>query len=112
MEKITAAQAVNVLWGITGNLSRLFGWLVFWLAHLLMALVGMALLWWFQVTPAEVAETVLGMSQSTTSSVLGLAGASILGAMSLYLAAAQWIWRKTYMVWQTEQLFAGIGRDG
>lgn len=110
MEHITPAQAVNVLWGVTGNLSRLFGWLVFWLAHLLLALVGMTLLWWFQITPEDVSRAVLGMSRSTTASVFGLAGASVLGALSLYLVMAQWVWRKTYMAWQTDQLFAGVSK--
>ena len=108
---ITPTQAINTIWSITGNLTRLFAWLVFWIVHLLIALTCFALLWWFQVTPDQLAQAVLGWSQSKTASLLGFAGLSVLGVLAAYFAVARWLWKKLYLPWQTEQLFAGVQSD-
>ena len=108
---ITPTQAINTLWVITGNLSRLFAWLVFWIAHLVLALAGMSALWWFQVSPESVAASLIGASKTTTASLLGFAGASVLGLCGLYLAAAQWVWRKTFVPWMNDRLFEGVPVD-
>lgn len=108
---LTANVAIETLWAITQNLSRLLAWLVFWIAQLLLALMGAALLWWFQVSPADVIQAVTGASQSTTASLLGFVGVSAMGLLTGYLALARWAWKKTYLPWQTDKLLAGIGRD-
>lgn len=107
---LTQEQAIEALWVMTTNLSRLLAWLVFWIAQLLLALVGAVLLWWFQVTPADVMQAVTGASQSTTASVAGFVGVSAAGLVGGYLAISRWLWKKTYVRWQTERVLDGLGR--
>lgn len=102
---LTPAQAIEANFSITGHLSRLFAWLVFWIAHLALAVLVLALLWWFQVTPQQLADLFPSALASTASS----AGLSVLGALSGYLAVTQWAWRKLYVPWQTDQLMQGLG---
>lgn len=106
--QFTPNQVINANWAVTGNLARLFAWLVFWIANLLLALIGCALLWWFQVTPDQIAKALLGWSQSTTASLLGAAGLSLMGVLAGYLLIAKWLWKKLYIPWQIERLMTGV----
>ncbi|MFD1839118.1 hypothetical protein [Paracidovorax cattleyae] len=108
---LSQEQAFETLWVMTTNLSRLLAWLVFWIAHLLLALLGAVLLWWFQVTPADVIQALTGASQSATASVAGFLGVSAAGLLGGYLAAARWVWKKTYVRWQINRLLEGIEHD-
>ena len=108
---LTQEMAIEALWVMTRNLSRLLAWLVFWIAHLVLALLSICLLWWFQVTPTEVAQAIVGASQSATASVVGLVGMSAAGVLGAYLAFARWIWRKTYLPWHADRLLDGVQRD-
>ena len=101
---LTPVQAIETIFSITANLANLFAWLVFWIAHLVMAVLALGLLWWFQVSP----ERVWGLLTGETASVAGAAGRSVLGVLSGYLALAQWVWRRTYVPWQAEQLMRGL----
>lgn len=105
---LSHAQAIQAIWDITANLSRLLAWLVFWIAHLVLALVCVLLLWWFQVTPADVMQAVTGASKSTTAAVAGLVGVSVTGLVGTYLALARWVWKRTYVPWQTDRLLDGV----
>ena len=44
---LTPVQAIETIFSITANLANLFAWLVFWIAHLVMAVLALGLLWWF-----------------------------------------------------------------
>jgi hypothetical protein len=102
---LTPAQAIEANFAITLNISRLLGWLVFCVAHLALAWLGLALLWWFQVTPEQI-QNALPSGISSTASAAGL---SVIGGLSGYLTVAQWAWRKLYVPWQTDQLMQGLG---
>ena len=55
--------AIEMYWVIIQNLSTFLAWLVFWIAHLVMALAAAGLLWWFQISPTDVVKAVLGATQ-------------------------------------------------
>ena len=105
---LTQEQAIEAIWVIAQNLSRQFVWLVFWIAQLVLALVCCGLLWWYQVTPDQLLATALGWSQSTTASLLGFAGLSVVGVLGAYLALTRWLWKRLYIPWQTERLLRGV----
>ena len=109
---LTHEQAIEAIWVIAQNLSRQFVWLVYWIAQLVLGLVCCGLLWWFQVTPDQLTKAILGWSQSTTASLLGFGGVSVIGVIAGYLAVTRWIWARTYAPWHTNKVLEGLGPRG
>ena len=105
---LTQAQAIEANFAVTNNIIRLLAWMVFWTAHLVLAVLAMALLWWFQVTPQELMAGWSHTRQSAPVALAGVAGLSVLGVLSGYLMLAQWVWRKPYIQWQANQLMRGL----
>lgn len=108
----TPAQAMTVTFVMVRNLAFLMSWLTLAVLHLLLAVLGLLALWWFQVTPAAVASAARGALESTTLAVAGAVGLSLLGALSAYVAALQWLWPRTFGAWLATQLLSGTRDAG
>jgi len=104
----TAEQAVNVLVPITRRLSWFVGWVSFWLTHLALLVLALALLWWFQITPQQAATALWTSKPFSVAQAVGL---SMAGLAAAYLAASKWIWNLTFGRWMTAVLFQDIGPE-
>lgn len=81
--------------------------LLFWLLHLLLAVVVMVVAWWFQITPAHVAAAASTLWGSAFSQALQAAGLSLALLLGVYLAAARWVWNRTAWPWLKRQVLKG-----
>lgn len=108
---LSSEAAIEAIWVITQNLSRQLVWLVFWVAHLALALVLLVVLWACQVTPESAVRALSSATSTTLYEAAGFLGLSVLGVLAGYLSVARWVWRKTYAQWHADQLLAGLQED-
>ena len=97
-EPMRIETAVTGLMVVTPKLAGVIVWLVFLIVHLVLAVVVLALLWWFQVSPPAIQASVSLFFQSSpaptiaeTLAFLGLSGG---GALWAYAKTWRWLLRK------------------
>lgn len=101
-------QAITVTHIMVSNLVQQLWWTMFALAHLAIALTAATLAWWHGLTPALAKSAFLDMLGSTTLAVAGaVAGISLLGVLSGYLAATRWLWQRVVVPRLTDHLLRG-----
>ncbi len=71
-------------WTIVARLGIHVMWLTFGLVHLAAAVVGLFLLWWYQVPPARLATLLSSLPQLLFAQWSGLLGISAFGILLLY----------------------------
>ena len=74
-------------------------WLIIGFAHLTLLVWAV---WWWQVTPADVSETLLRFAQSRSGALLGLFGVSGLAILGIWLRLCFRLTRKltSHYVWK------------
>lgn len=97
-EPMSIETAVTGLMVITPKLASVLVWVVFIVSHLFLMVFGLALLWWYQVSPTAIQGTVSQFFQSSPASTiagsfafLGLSGGGVLWA---YAKIWRWLLHK------------------
>lgn len=79
-------------------------WLAFALFHLTLAVISLALLWWWQVPPSRFAELLAVVPASLSVQWLGILGCSAATLLVLYVLA----WRRLYAKLTVPFFFRGV----
>lgn len=85
-------QALTVHHRFIARLGALAMWTIFAIIHLTIAVICLALLWWFQLTPVQVVECWEYISQSFPAVVFSALGGSAAGLVAFY----SWLIRKLH----------------
>lgn len=85
-------QALSVGFNISARLTALVVWTMFAVAHLAVGFLALALLWWFQVTPAATATWISHALESPLPKTYATLGGSVLAIAAGYL----WILRRVH----------------
>lgn len=104
-------DTLQMLWMMVKHLSHLVDWLIIAVLHLAL---GCFAVWWWQISPDDVQESVLLFAQSRSAAVVGLLGLSLSTALGAYLWVAQRLVRKltTWVVWRPIHDAMQRERDG
>ena len=86
------------------RLSKFVMWLTLALFHLTLAVLALALLWWWQVQPSQLAGSLVSIPASLTVQWIGLLGCSAATLLFLYVR----LWRKAYSKIATPYFFRGV----
>jgi len=81
-------------------------WLYFLVFHLLLAVTGLAALWWFQILPEQLARFLVSIAESWPIHWLGLLGLTALGCLGLYIR----YWRRAFQAIAIAHLFGEPNR--
>ncbi|WP_143393745.1 hypothetical protein [Fimbriiglobus ruber] len=91
---------------ILSGVARFVMWLTFAVFHLFLAVVGLYLLWWYQVPPARLAGFLASVPDDRSVQWLALAG----GSGATILALDCWAWRRIYTKLTTPYIFRDAKR--
>ena len=101
------AQATNVLWRFMARLAGLVVWTIIAIAHLLVAVVLLAVLWWTQATPADVQTALHAWIESKPAVAAATLGVSALGILGGYWKLVKWAHRASSSGWLFRYLMRG-----
>jgi uncharacterized membrane protein len=76
-------------------------WLTFAVFHLALAVIALALIWWYHVSPERIAAFLASMPESLTVQWLGLGGISATAVFFLYVK----VWRRCFARVLSKSLF-------
>lgn len=109
---LSVEGGVHAAWVVIPRLARLVLWTLFAVAHLALAVVALAALWAFQVTPADVASAFRYMRDSSIGGWLVAVGLSALTLLVLYWKLVRWMHRSVGQAdgWLGRYLLRGIVR--
>jgi len=79
-------------WLFVARLSVHVMWLTFAVFHLSLVVAGLFLLWWYQLSPEQVATFLVSELDSSSARVFGWFGISVATLLFLYVR----LWRKLY----------------
>ena len=107
---LSVEQAFQGQFHITARLARAFVWVTVVVAHLLLAVVVLFLLWWFGVSPNAVHTWLVGLSASAFGRSVGVVvavfGLSVAAIVAVYTKACHWVLSKLL----SKYLFKGLGQ--
>ena len=101
-------QAITATYRMLVSLSKIVSWMALCCLHLAGLLLVALAMWWWQITPDQVRSVVQAALASTTLSVAGAVGLSLLGVLSAYAAAMRWIWPRTFGQWLVSYLISDL----
>lgn len=85
-------HAIEVLFTVVARLGGLVVWTIFGLAHVAVAAIGAFVLWWFQVSPADIQKWMAAALQSNLATTYVALGGSAVTLLTGYA----WLLRKAH----------------
>lgn len=93
---LSVGQYIDALMTITARQARVIALLAFVLLHLVVTVALLLAAWWWQIQPAEIADLVRRIAQSSPVGFAAGLGLSAVGLLGAYWKGYDWLARKAW----------------